>query len=373
MNQERTFWILDPTVLRQIRMPEFGWYELVLLAATGAFFALYLFAVWYLDRRFTRKIKRDQKAADLERRLEQARLTQEERAALYALAGTRHEAKLLDFLTDPVAFEVRVHEALEAGEAAGLDFLPRLRAHLGYQSNNFFVPLISTRQLLPEDGVRLSWQNSAQPTHHYGTVEAVGASTFTIRLGGAGLDPAEFHAGELELFAMRGQDLEHRFPFLPAEPLRNPARIVLRHALARLDRRPRQIRLPLLVEVIYEERSAHGRAADALDPDLAPGEPERGMLYDLSDGGFALVARRAHALGRMLRLTVPLRRPGRQLLLLGRVAACRPLGGEQWMVHATLRGLSRKQRHFLHQVVMHEQHRRLKTFARIRPRKAKAG
>jgi hypothetical protein len=204
-------------------------------------------------------------------------------------------------------------------------------------------------------------------------VESASLDTFTIRLGPEGFGSVPPRAAEMDLFVMRGQDLEYGFPFLPAGPPRDSTRIVLRHALAQLDRPPRQIRLPLLIEVTYEERAAHGHEADALDPDLAPGGEERGILYDLSDGGFALVTRRAHPVGRFLRLIVPLRRAGRRVLLMGRIAGCRRLRGEHWMVHATMRGLGRKQRHILHQVVIHEQNRRQKTLARIRPRKAKAG
>ena len=132
-------------------------------------------------------------------------------------------------------------------------------------------------------------------------------------------------------------------------------------------------RLPLFIPVRYEERVPHGSDVDALDPDLAPGEPSQGVLYDLSDGGFALVTRREHAPGKLLRLSVPLRRPGRSLQLMGRVAHCRVLREGQYMVHATLRGLGAPQRHLLHQIVIHEQNRRQKTLARIKPSKAKAG
>jgi len=373
MNEQRVIWILDPTVLKQIRIPEFGWIELGLFLCTVLFFVAYLFVVHVLDRRFAGFTRRRRKEEDLWRRLEPAGLDAPQWEALRALAGTRREGKLLEFLADPVRFESRVQRAHEAGEARELGFVPKLRGHLGYQSDNYLVPLISTRQLLPGDSVRLSPRHPDRLSHHYGTVDAVDGSTFTIRLGGAGLDPADLRAADMDLFVMRGQDLEHRFPFLPAGPPGHPARITLRHALARLDRTPRQIRLPLLIEVRYEERTPHGRAADPLDPEMAPGEPGRGVLYDLSDGGFALVTARAHAPGKLLRLTIPLRRPGKTLPLQGRVANCRPLPHGRFMVHATLRGLDRQQRHFLHQVVIHEQNRRQKTLARIKPRRAKAG
>lgn len=371
MQEQRFFWYLDPTVLRQVRIPEFGWFEFGLLVVAFAGLAAYLIAARYLDRSITWRAKRGTKEAELRRKLEPAALDAEDWNGLHALARTRRDSKLFDFLAEPVGFELRVHEAQESGEADGFRFLPKVREHLGYRSDNFLVPLVSTRQLLPGDSVRVSPRDPARPSHHYGEVESVDSGSFTVRLGGTGLDPAESRQSNLDLFVMRGEDLEHRFDFIPAGGARTPARVVLRHVLADLDMRPRQIRLPLLLEVAYEERAAHRRDIDALDPDLAPGPPGKAVLYDLSDGGFALVTAQPHAEGKFLRLNVPLRRAGRYLDLQGRVAACRPLRGGHYMVHATLRGLSQEQRHTLNQVVHHEQTRRQKTLARIQPRKAR--
>ena len=373
MSERRYFWILDPTILEQVELPEFGWIQAVLLLAAFAFLGGYLAAVWYLDRSLAFKSKSDQKSADVRRRLEPAALDKTEMDALYRLAQTGSEAKLYRVLGEPVSFETRVHEELEGGASQGLECIPRVRQHLGYTADNYLVPLVSTRQLLPGLGVRLSPRGPGPSGHHYGSVEAVDSGGFTIRLGTGGLNPAEMAATEMDLVILRGQDLEHRFPFVPAGPLRDPSRITLRHALTDARQRPRQIRLPVLLDVRFDVRVPHGTGVDDLDPDLASSEIEQGVLYDLSDGGFALIARREQTPGRYVRVTVPLRRPGRELALVGRITASRAIGPDQFMVHATMRGLDRKQRHVLHQLVMHEQSRRLKTLARIRPKTQQAG
>ncbi len=373
MNDDRFVWIFDRTIFDQIELPQFGWFEVLLLLGAIAFFTAYLASVRYLERRFERNAKWNRKAADLLRRLEPAQLDGAQMAALHRLAGTRSQTRLYRFLSDPIAFESRLHEAIENGEGRDLGFVRELREHLGYGSNNFLAPLVSTRQLRTGNGLRIAAMGRNLPRHHYGTVEQVGHESFTIRLGAEGLSPAEMAAPDLELFFARGRDLEYRFPLRLAGSIQDPHRIEVRHTLTVLDERPRQIRLPLLVEARYQVRSAHAHAADALDPDLAPSDAEDGVLFDLSDGGFALVTRRELEVGRYLHLTVPMKRRGRQLVLMGRVTACRSVGPERWMAHAVLRGLTRQQRHYLHEVVMHEQNRRFKTLARIQLRRAKAG
>jgi hypothetical protein len=373
MSERRYFWILDPAGLDQIKIPLFGWVQAALVLGAFLFLGGYLVAVWYLDRTIAFKSKSDQKSADVRRRLAPAGLDDAAMSALYRVAHAHSEAKLYRVLGEPVGFETRVHEALESGESQGLECIPRVREHLGYTADNYLVPLVSTRQLTVGIGVRLSPRGTGPSGHHYGSVDAVGDGGFTIRLGQDGLNPSESAASDMDLVILRGQDLEHRFPFVPDGPIRNPTRVRLRHVLAEGRQRPRQIRLPVLLDVNFDVRVPHGSGVDDLDPDLAPSEIERGVLYDLSDGGFALISQRDQPPGRYLRVSVPLRRGGRHIELMGRIAASRAIGPSQFMVHAVLRGLDPKQRQLLHQVVMHEQSRRLKTLARIRPRKEQAG
>lgn len=372
-----TYWyIFDRTIYDQIELPAFEWWETFLLIGVVALGALYLFVVWYLDRRNRRRARFARTLEWLEPRLQAAGLDPEEWAALHRLAGTGRESRLYAFLADPVAFETRVHEALRHGRP--LPFAGRLREALGYHSDNLLVPMVSTRQMRPGDGVRIT-EAGAMPRHHYGRVESVDAATFTVALGGeAGLDPARLASRALSLHYVRGQDLEYPLPLHPAAPLRDPRRLELRHALLPRGAAPRQTRLPLMAEVRFSERVLHpARPADALEPGRAGGGEETGVLHDLHDSGFSLVTRREVAAGRMLEFVLPLRRSKRRLTLMGRVTRSRPLGADRsgahhWMVHATLRGLDRQRRQALHQIVMQEQQRRFRRLAhiRLRPRHA---
>ena len=372
MNEQRFFWTFDRTIWDQIRLPGFEWWETSLLAAVVLALGLYLAVVVFLDRRFLLRMRFNRQAALLRPRLEAAELGEEEMEALHRLAGSSSEHRLLRFLGDPVAFETRVHEAMAAGEGAQLAFIPDLREALKYTSDNFLVPMVSTRQMRTGDGIRLSSKGQGLARHHYGKVQAVEQWGFRVQLGEPGMEPEAGGAQKLELFYVRGRDLEHRFPALLAGPSRDPRQIAFRHTLVGEGVRPRQSRLPLLIDVAFRERPVlHQRAADALDPEMAPLPFEKGILHDLNDGGFSIVLRREVQVHRYLEFILPSKRGKSTLRLMGRVTACRPIPGDFWMAHANLRGMERDKRHLLHQIVMHEQSRRFKTLARIQPRRGK--
>ncbi|MEE8395617.1 MAG: PilZ domain-containing protein [bacterium] len=385
METKRYFWVFDRTGFDQIRLPEFTLLEGVLIVASLASLALYLALVVILDRRSRKKRKKEKQLAWLERWMENARLSEGELAQLDRLAGEGTPAARLRLLGDPVSFETRIHHAVKGGWRGGL--VAKLRAKLRYGSDNLRAAVISTRQLLPEDAVRVALWRGGLPHHYYGKVVNTGPRHFTVALHSEAVKGALSERVPLELFFLRGQGLEYRFSCLPTGPAPGGGGLVLEHALTQLDQLPRNARLPLLLRVVFREHAFGGGdgtapAADASAPaasvpapagELPAAPKEKGLVLDLSEGGFSIAHGRQIPPGNFIEFDLPLKKGRLHPRLVGKVLDCRPFSGGQWLSRCELRGVSGKERDLLHQVVRLEQKNRMKALAPIRRHAEKAG
>ena len=372
METDRYRWVLDWELFRQIRLPDLSWLEIVMIAVGLGTLLLYLLTVIHLDLRSRRRKRRGKQLAQLQAWLEAARLAPAELETLDGLAGGSRPWERYQFLSDPVQFETRVHQAFAEGMGPELGFVSRLREELRYTTGNLRAAIVSTRQLRPGDSVRLSAWEAGLPQHSYGRVASVERERFVLEIGERGARAALSGRGEADLFLLRGHGYEYRFPCRPARPPLEPPLLALRHALIDLEHGPRGMRLPLLLDVTYRERALLTDAVAELDPANAPSPPEKGVLFDLSEGGMALVVPRPVSPGRYVLVGLPVRRGRRTLRLTGRVLGLSDFGSGHWLVRCELRGLTGEERDYLRQVLRMEQRRRLHQMALVRRRARKA-
>ncbi len=378
MGRERYFWFFDRTIFDQIELPEFSLLEGVLIGASMVFFALYLLLIVLLDGWQKLRARRGKQMAWLENWLKEAQLSPTETEALDRLAGEASATARYKLLSDPVRFETRVHEETVAGAPPSGNFVERLRESLRFDSHNLQVPVVSTRQFLPADAIRLTLWQGGLPHHFYGKVVECGQEAFAVEVRPEAVQLVTAAGAAVDLVYLRGLGLEYPFVALAARPGRRPDRLVLQHALTRVQHGPRRARLPLLIEVTFQTLSPggetdNGDAVADLDPETAPAPKEKGLLLDLSSGGFALGHPAEILPGHYVRFRLPLRGGRRALELTGRVQDCRPFSGNQWLSRCALRGLNALERNRLAQVLRLEQRNRLKSLAPIRRRRAKTG
>jgi hypothetical protein len=372
MQDDRHFWVLDKRVLEYVRFNEFQWWELgaiaVVLGALGGYALLAL----YLDRRARARSRRRKQRARLEAWLEDWQLEPEELEALQGMAGGSRPEHLYALLADPVRFERAVHQAVQAEEP--LRFIERVREALGYRSSNLHVPIASTRQLVAGDHFRFTVWEEGRPQHHYGFVTAVSAAGVAVELTEAGFKAVQQRAGEVELFYLRGSDVEVRFPLRIRSRDTDRHRLLLAHELVRGGHQARSTRLPMLRPIHFRLHAQLGRmeqeptagmpreADELAPPEAGPapaGKPMRGALLEMSEGGFSMVVLQPVAEGAYVEFELPLPR-GRTLPIMGRVLDCRPFAGTRWLVRCEQRGLTSTQRNTLSQALRLEQQRRLK-------------
>ena len=379
MEKHRYFWVFDRTAFDQIALPEFTLLEGVLIVTSLILLGLYLLLIVFLDRRQRLRRLRGKQMAWLERWLAEAALTPGEGEQLDRLAGEATDSARYALLSDPVRFETRVHETLAAGpRAGGGNLAEKLREKLAFHSHNLRVPVVSTRQFLPGDSLRLTLWQGGLPNHFYGRVVETGQEKFAVEIRPEAVKLVAAEGTAAEMAYLRGLGLEYPFGDLAAQPGSRPERLVLRHGLTRIPRGARRARLPLLMEVSFRranpsvQSEGEDKVAD-LDPEAAPARKERGLLLDVSSGGFAMGHRGEAAEGDYFEFSLPLRRGRRPLQLTGRVQQCRPFSGDQWLSRCALRGLTALERNRLTQILRLEQRNRLKTLAPIRRQRAKTG
>jgi hypothetical protein len=361
MPESRHFWVLDDSVLQYVRFARFDWWQIVLIA--GGLFALFAYVVLavVLDRRSRARSRRIRHLTQLETWLEAAGLGDAEREALGALAGDDRPETLYRLLSDPVRFETQVHLALERGEA--LSFAGRLREVLGYHSGNGRVPVVSTRQLVPGDHFRFVVWEVGHPRHQYGVVVAVQPGGLLVELTEEGYQVVRARLEDCELFYLHEDDRETRFPMAVRSLDEAHHRLLLAHRLREKAQRPRGTRLPIVRPVTFHLRPTPEPAGE-------PGSGERGVLLELSEGGFSLVLQQQLAEGSYVEFLLP--RPRRDpMTILGRVLNCRPFTANRWLVRCEMRGLTSDARGLLGQLLRLELHRRLRR--KPRPQRPASG
>jgi hypothetical protein len=170
---------------------------------------------------------------------------------------------------------------------------------------------------------------------------------------------------------VRGLDVEYRFPcrIIREDPAAGTLRVY--HALVQEAHGARRTRLPLLRDIDYQLVRQHTDMVSDLDPELAPTAAVPALLFDLSEGGFAIVTDNPVPNGRLVRINLPLRKGRGRLSLIGRIRESRAFSGNQWLTRCEIRGLTPGQRNYLQQILRVEHQRRQKTMAPVR-RAAKA-
>lgn len=373
MNDKRHFWVFERNPFDVIKLPEFTLLEGALIVGSLITLGLYLMLIVYLDAREKRKARRAKQMAWLERWLEHLSLSSHELGFLDNLAGKSTPAARYDLLSSPTRLEFRLQEALSEGREIDPSFAEKLRVMLGYTSQNLRVPVVSTRQLVIGDPVRISFSAGGMPHHFYGRVTASGALTFAVEAHKDAAKSVAQAGGEADLFYIRALGLEYPFAHITVRPGSQPDQLVLRHMLARPQHAPRAARLPLMLEVGFRTRSLDANPADELDPDKAPSPTRKGLLLDISTGGFCLGHEGGLEVGQYVEFRLPLKRRRKPLTLTGRVKSARPFTGDQWLTRCELRGLDSSQRKLLGQILRGGLAKRLQTLAPIRGSAAKAG
>ncbi|MBI4083151.1 MAG: PilZ domain-containing protein [Candidatus Lambdaproteobacteria bacterium] len=373
MEPHRYTWWFDARVLEYLRRPELTGFEIILILLGLTWLLLYLLGVRWLDLLARLWRKRKKRLAQLERWLDAAALSAGELELLDLLAEGGRPIDRYLLLCDPLRFETRVHEAYAGSEGDRFAFTARLRRVLQGETGNLRAPIVSTRQLRQGDALRLSCWEHGLPQHFYGRVAETGPRTFLVGLDPEGLAALLRAGAEAELFYLRGDGEEFRFACRPERVQPAPQLLALAHALVELDHLPRKTRLPVLMEVVFHVRASGGDAVSDLDPANAATKPEAGMLFDLSEGGAALLGTRQVEVGRYLAIVLPLKGGRAPLELVGRVLECRSFSGRHWLVRCAFRGLGREQHTYLQQLVRLEQRRRLRTFAAIHRLRRRAG
>lgn len=361
MAEDRYIWRLDERVLDYVRFREFEWLEvgLIVLGLTGL--AAYLLLVVLVDRRHRAWQRRQRAVATLGRWLEQWRLNDDEVARLYELAGAGNDYELYRFLTDPVRFERGVHAAVRRGWPALAPLAERMRGALGYTSYNLRAQVLSTRQLTHGDLFRLAVWEGGQPRHYYAELLHSDAACFTLGLSEAAARSVSEARGEVDLFFLRGQDREYRFPFHAEEGSTDPPRARVRHALVQAGHRARAVRLPVMERVTYEVGPT---------PEGFPDHSGEGLLMDLSEGGFALLVREPAEPGHYASVHGPA--VVEAVPLTARVLDSRPFAGNRWVLRCELEGMLPSHRKLLRRALRREQQQRLRRM-RAPARRANAG
>jgi hypothetical protein len=386
MKEEQVHWLLDPRVLDYFKFRPFHWWEVGAIALVVGALAGYGLLVVFLDRRARAHRRRSKQLSRLETWLAAWQLAPEEEEALWELAGERKPLALYAVLADPVRFERAVHEALSGGEQ--LPFTAHVRDMLGYRSDNLSCPVVSTRQLMAGDHLRFTVWEEGRPQHHYGVITAVSPGGVAVELTEAGFRDVIGTRGAIEMFYLRDNDLEVRFPLQVRSSDAERHRLLLAHQLVQGGQRPRSTRLPMLRPVTVRVQSPLEEATGPVQPDWREGAPPaaepgqepapqvpratqgrelRAALLEMSDGGFSMVTLHAVAEGAYVHYEMPMPR-GRTLPIVGRVLDCRAFAGNRWLVRCELRGLLPSQRNTLSQVLRLEQARRVKALQAERRR-----
>ena len=365
MEDRQYFWVFDRTIFDQIELPKFTPLEgLLIILGLSALFG-YVMLIAYLDRRERRKERHAKDLAWLERWLDYAQLPPGQISALEKLAGGHDPVKLHQLLSDPVRFEHRIHRAAGAGLGGSLSFVQGVRRKLRFSSDNLRAPMVSTRQLLPGDALRLTLWDMGMPRHFYGRVVGSDIHSFTLEFKPEAIQAALAEGGALEMYHLRGHGWETRFAVKALGQEAQGGILRCRHELAHRLHRPRASRLPLVLDVIFRVRSFHEDAVAELDPDQRASRPEHGLLLELSEGGFSLVHDHQVGEGEFLEFDLPLKRGRKKPRLTGRVVQSRPFSSGQWISRCELKGASPSQRNLIHQVVRMEQQNRIRSLAAV--------
>ena len=373
MEERRYFWVFERNPLDYLRLPEFTLLEGVLIVGSLVGLALYVMLIVYLDGLEKGKARRAKQMAWLERWLKHLQLNPQEEAALDLLAGGGAPKARYELLSSPIRLETRVHEAISAGQPIPPAFAENLRDKLGYTSQNLRVPVVSTRQLVTGDPVRISFSSGGMPHHYYGKVAAQGSLNFAVDVHADAVKSLAEAGGEADLFYIRALGLEYPFVHAAARPGKNPEQLVLRHMLAREHQAPRAARLPVMQEVAFRPHDIKSSPVDDLDPDKVRPAEGKGLLLDISTGGFCLGHVGELEVGLYIELRLPLKQGRQALTLIGRIKASRPFTRDQWLTRCEIRGMDAVQRKLLAQILRRGQNNRLRMLMPIRGNAAKAG
>lgn len=371
MEERRYFWHWEINPFDVINLPEFTLLEGVLIVSFLAVLGLYLMLIVLLESREKRKAKRVKQLAWLSRWLEHLKLDPGEEAELHRLAGSPEPLALQELLSSPAKLEFRLHEALSTNQSVSHRFAEKLRDKLGYTSRNLRIPVVSTRQLVAGDPVRISFATGGTPHHYYGKVLASGNATFAVEIHPDAVKILAEAGSEADIFYIRALGLEYPFTHVAARAGKNPDQMVLKHTLARTG--PRAARLPLMLELRFRQTAVDASPVDDLDPDKAGSAERNGQLLDISTGGFCLGHKGELIPGDYIEIRLPLKRRGRELILTGRVVASRPFTSDQWLSRCELRGMDSAKRKLLGNLLKSGQASRLRMPGLMRGNKAKAG
>lgn len=365
MEEQRQIWIFNREILEHLKFPEFEWWKLVLVFVVLGVLGFYFLLVIIVDRRNKKALLRRKQRARLEGWLEDWGLESAEEYALREMAGEEDPLSLFHMLDNPRRFEKRVHEA--AGEGGGQSFLERVRRHLGYHSDNLSVPIVSTRQLIVGDHLRFLVRDGLRPYNHYGIVTAVELRGITVQMTAEGFLAQQGKARDTELFYLRGNDMEYRFPLQVRSENPRGNSLVLTHQLVERGHAPRFTRLPILRTFSFTVR-AELESQDDFEfvEDTVPPEKRKGVLLEMSEGGFSLALQSGVTAGHYIEFALPTPR-GREIPIRGRILNCGPFGGGRWLVRCELRGVTPTQRSALAQLLRLAWRSRMKKVTRSKP------
>lgn len=358
MNPDRSFGELDPSVLEYFKFGEFTWWQGAIFIACIVALAGYFFFGVLLNNVSNRRAKWAKQRSQVERWLKAWELDDTELEHLGVLAGELAPRSLYGFLGNPVRFEERIHETWLAGRYFPVS--ERLRGLLGYCTDNLRGIVVSTRQLMPGDHFRFSTLvQGAKPRHFYGQMVSGGREGMVVEVSEGGSDFIRAHETESELFYLRGEDVEYRFPLkiLRSDPQRE--HLTLAHQLVDFGHRPRAIRLPLVRPMEFSVRALPpGDRTEGEQSGQVAGMKVNGVLLELSEGGFSAVLTRTFPAGVYFEFSLTLPR-GRVLPILGRMIESRPFGGKSHIIRCEARGMSRERRNTLGRLLRTELNRRL--------------
>jgi len=363
MGEREGFLFLDGQVFEFLKFRQFEWVEVLLVILAISALAGYFFMAHYLHRRtMARQLWRKQQER-LHRWLADWRLGDTELERLRQLAGGDSDEALYRLLGDPFRFERAIDEAARAGRYP--HFTERIRMALRYHSHNLRIPVVSTRQILTGDYFRIELSTGGRGENVYGQLKATTPHGFMVELTPQDLASLGKESSP-GMFYLRGHDVEHRIPCRITA--RDPATglLTVAHALVETQHGPRKARLPIIRPFNFSVEPA----VEGGEGGYASMVSMRGVLMELSEGGFSCLQKNEVAPGSLVHIR--LKRPnGEALPVTGRVLATQVHSAGRWLLRCEIRGLAPRQRNALSHLLWSEQSRRMQRLKQGQGKRAK--
>lgn len=362
MNEETTKWLFDPQVLDYVKWTRMESRELLIALVGLSLLALYILVVVFLERKAKSREKWRTKKARLNHWIKLCRLTPEEQQLLQGLSGGKTWKTIYRLLGEPAFFETQVHKALSEGPGTMLiPLADRVRFTLRNRSTNLTIPVVSTRQLVAGDVFHLWIKAGSEVRHVFAWVIRNLPRGVLLEMTGEG--NRNLAGGmEVDAFFLRGEGMEYRFPWQPQALDEKSHTILLNHAMVAKAHRPRRIRLPLGHEVPYQ-------VLEALDK--PPVVTAKGVLLELSEGGFTVLQKESVPIGHYARVVLSGPKSG-DMPLTGKVLHTQSFPGRQWLLRCEMRKLSPAMETTLSRLITRELERRLNR-AQAKRRKTMGG